>query len=232
MASNDNELNKHLTSLFAVKLVCGIDEAGRGPLAGPVTAACVCLPKEFQDSEINDSKQLTDKKRRKLFPLIINEALAYSIISVGPRRIDQINILRATKLAMKMAAEKVNKKLKSLYPDKDSYYLVDGNAKLESLLPSEAIIQGDSKVLAISAASILAKVTRDDLMELLSKRYPNYEFARHKGYGTVVHRKAIADFGPSPVHRKTFGGVIEFVHIQKECGQQQISWDNWRTDRT
>ncbi len=218
------DLARQLKSLFKDKLVCGIDEAGRGPLAGPVTVACVCLPKKFNNNEIKDSKLLTDEKRRKLFSLITKKALAYSIISIGPRRIDQINILAATKLGMKIAAEKVNQKLKILFPAEESHFLIDGNARIESTLSHDAIIQGDRKILAISAASILAKVTRDNLMEMLCKRYPNYEFSRHKGYGTAIHRKAIADFGPSPVHRKTFGGVIEFVQIQEE-----FNWNSWRT---
>lgn len=206
-----NLSDQEIILLQQEKLVCGVDEAGRGPLAGPVTAACVCLPREFFNQDINDSKKLTDKKRRELFPIIIDNAIAYSIISVGSRRIDEINILKATKLAMRLTAQKVHLALLKKKINEQIIYLIDGNVKLESELPNEAIIKGDARVLAISAASILAKVTRDDLMEKLAERYPRYEFSKHKGYGTELHRKAIANFGPSPVHRKTFGGVSEFL---------------------
>jgi ribonuclease HII len=192
--------------------VAGIDEAGRGPLAGPVTAACVCLPHDYSNPEISDSKKLSAEKREKLYEEIVRAALAFSAVSVGPRRIEHLNILRATKLSMQLAAARVAAQLRRGRRRRAKvYYLVDGNAPLATSLAHETIIKGDEKIQAIGAASIIAKVTRDRLMRLLDGVYPGYGFSEHKGYGTELHRSRIASLGPSRIHRRSFAGVREFV---------------------
>ena len=188
-------------------LIAGIDEAGRGPLAGPVTASAVVLPVNYENPSIIDSKQLSEKKRRLLFDEIRSVAVAYAIVSVGPRRIEQLNIREATRQAMRLCAAKIFRQLRTTSIN----FLVDGNMPLGSGFESEAIIKGDEKVTAIAAASILAKVTRDALMEKLHQQYPVYGFVGHKGYPTKKHRDLIRDYGPCPMHRRTFAGVIEFV---------------------
>lgn len=178
------------------ELVAGIDEAGRGPLAGPVCAAAVILPKDLVIDGINDSKKLTEKKRELLFDVITKSAIAYSIEFVSPEVIDEINIRQATSLAMHNA-------LKNLETKAD-YVIIDGNDNIPYEIPFEYVIKGDAKSQTIAAASILAKVSRDRLMTGLDKEYPEYCFAKHKGYGTKVHIEAIRKFGVSPVHRKSF----------------------------
>ena len=177
--------------------VCGIDEAGRGPLAGPVCAAAVILPKNLEIEGLNDSKKLTDKRRRELYDVIVGEALAYGIAFANEKEIDEINILQATFLAMKRAAEQLNVK-----PD---LALVDGN-RVPDLgdIPVKTIIKGDSLSASIAAASILAKVTRDRLMEEMDEKYPVYGFGVHKGYGTKAHYAALIENGPCDIHRRTF----------------------------
>lgn len=193
----------------------GIDEAGRGPLAGPVTAAAVSLPETYTNSEINDSKKLSEQKREKLFEEIITHALAYSVVSVGPRRIETINIREATRLAMRLAADRVARILKERYSNAMSndlpplHLVIDGNVPIDTFFSQETIIKGDEKVLAIQAASILAKVTRDRLMLRLESRYPGYGFSVHKGYPTAAHLRGLAEKGPCRVHRRTFAGVKE-----------------------
>ena len=177
-------------------LICGVDEAGRGPLAGPVCAAAVILPDGVEIPGLNDSKKLSDKKRRELFPIIKEKAIAYSIAFADHREIDEINILQATFLAMQRAIDGL-----SVQPD---FALIDGNRQKDFGLPVQTIVQGDSRSASIAAASILAKVTRDDLMEQLAVQYPGYGFEIHKGYGTKAHYAALKDMGPSPVHRLTF----------------------------
>ena len=177
-------------------LICGVDEAGRGPLAGPVCAAAVILPDGVVIPGLNDSKKLSDKKRRELFPIIKEKAIAYSIAFADHREIDEINILQATFLAMQRAIDGL-----SVRPD---FALIDGNRQKDFGVPVQTIVQGDSRSASIAAASILAKVTRDDLMEQLSVQYPGYGFEIHKGYGTKAHYAALKDMGPSPVHRLTF----------------------------
>ena len=194
--------------------VAGIDEAGRGPLAGPVTAACVVLPPKFDGSMITDSKKLSAAKRKKCYHQIINDSLAYQIISVGHCRVDHLNIRQATITAMSLAAKRVAQKLQTRFKGAGLSFLIDGDLKIDTLYHQEPIVKGDSKILAISAASILAKVTRDNLMGVLDKRYPGYGFSGHKGYPTVAHKKSIKEKGPSRVHRKTFSGVREFVTRQ------------------
>lgn len=181
--------------------IAGVDEAGRGPLAGPVCAAAVILPIDCEIEGLDDSKKLTEKKREKLYDIIIEKALAYKIELVDNIVIDDINILNATMLAMTNAVNGL-----SLKPD---FVLIDGNrlpAQLE--IPAEAIVKGDSKSMSVAAASILAKVTRDRLMLELAENYPQYEFERHKGYGTKLHCEKLREFGSCEIHRKTFIGKI------------------------
>ncbi len=189
--------------------VCGIDEAGRGPLAGPVTAACVCLPHDFEEPTCVDSKKLTEKSRERLYSVITRVAIAYAVVSVGPRRIERWNILESTKEAMRLAARRVSYRLHALHPEARPYFLVDGNATLGTTLLHETIVRGDDRIVAISAASILAKVSRDRLMCLLDARYPGFGLGAHKGYGTVTHRERIKELGPCRIHRRTFMGVRE-----------------------
>ncbi len=186
------------TSLYnkGYKLIAGVDEAGRGPLAGPVCAAAVILPEDLVIEGINDSKKLTEKKREQLFDVIINSAIAYSIAFASPDVIDEINIRQATSLAMHNA-------VKNLDTSAD-FVIVDGNDKIPFDIPYEYIIKGDAKSQTIAAASILAKVSRDRLMVEFDNEYPEYGFAKHKGYGTKVHCEAIQKYGVLPVHRKTF----------------------------
>lgn len=176
--------------------ICGIDEAGRGPLAGPVCAAAVILPFGCTIEGLNDSKKLTEKKREQLFDTIQEQALAYAIALVDHETIDRINILEATYLAMQQAVE-------GLYPAAD-YALVDGNRSKGLTIPHQCVVGGDAKSPSIAAASILAKVTRDRLMLEQDALYPAYGFAKHKGYGTKAHYQAILEHGPSPIHRMTF----------------------------
>lgn len=183
-------------------LICGVDEAGRGPLAGPVVAAAAVFEESFSHPEIQDSKALSAKQRARLFDYIRENASSWAIIAVGPRRIEELNILQATKLAMKLAVERVTADL----------VLVDGNQPIVCALPQRTVIGGDRLHVQISAASILAKVWRDRLMETLGKKYPGYGLEKHAGYPTPAHKKAIIELGPCRVHRKTFAGVIVPSH--------------------
>lgn len=179
------------------KIVAGVDEAGRGPLAGPVYAAAVILPEDFYSPEINDSKKISEKKREVLFDIITENALAYAIESVDSETIDEINILAATMLAMKKAVEALK-----LKPD---LVLVDGNRTSDLSIKAKCVIKGDSKSQSIAAASILAKVARDRFCkEKLDLLYPEYCFNKHKGYGTKLHVEKIKEFGPCKEHRKSF----------------------------
>lgn len=178
------------------KLVCGVDEAGRGPLAGPVCAAAVILPANTDIPGLNDSKKLSDKKRRELFPVICEQAVAYCIAFSDEKEIDEVNILQATFRAMKRAVD-------GLAVDPD-YIMVDGNKLPEFGAPAQYLIKGDSLSASIAAASVLAKVTRDDLMLKMAEQYPDYKFDVHKGYGTKAHYEALTAHGPCPIHRMTF----------------------------
>lgn len=178
------------------QLICGVDEAGRGPLAGPVCAAAVVLPRHLCLPGLTDSKKLTDKKRRELFPLIQQQALAYGIGFASEAEIDEINILQATFLAMKRALAQLN-----CQPD---LALIDGNRETDFGLPVKTVVKGDSLSANIAAASVLAKVSRDDVMVELAKTYPQYGFDIHKGYGTKAHYQALEEFGPCPAHRRSF----------------------------
>lgn len=176
--------------------VCGVDEAGRGPLAGPVCAAAVILPPELIIPGLNDSKKLTDKKRRELYDVIVSRAISYGIAFASEQEIDELNILQATFLAMERA-------MAQLAPT-PALALIDGNRTRDFGLPVRTIVRGDGLSASIAAASILAKVTRDRYMEELDAQYPQYGFAVHKGYGTRRHYDALREYGPSPVHRTTF----------------------------
>ena len=180
------------------KLICGIDEAGRGPLAGPVYAAAVILPDGCEIEGLNDSKKLTEKKREALFDVVKQKALYWGIGSADEKEIDEINILQATFLAMKRAVENMGIK-----PD---LALVDGNQKphIADGVEEVTVIKGDAKSMSIAAASILAKVSRDRFMLEIAEKYPEYEFPKHKGYGTKLHYEKIAEYGVSDIHRKSF----------------------------
>lgn len=176
--------------------VCGVDEAGRGPLAGPVFAAAVVLGKGQIIEGVNDSKKLSEKKREALFDKIKKEALCYSIASVDEKTIDEINILNATFLAMKKAVEGLEIK-----PD---YAMIDGNKTPDLSIDCESVVKGDANSVSIAAASILAKVSRDRYMLEMAKKYPEYQFEKHKGYGTKLHYQMLDEYGPSEIHRQTF----------------------------
>lgn len=187
---------EHKYSNLGYKYICGVDEAGRGPLAGPVCAAAVILPPDIEIPGLNDSKKLTDKKRRELFPVICENAVAYGIAFADHTEIDEINILQATYLAMERAIMKLSVKL--------DFALIDGNRAKDFGIPLETIVGGDGRSASIAAASILAKVTRDDYMLKMAEAYPAYGFEVHKGYGTKAHYAALAENGPCPIHRMTF----------------------------
>ena len=178
------------------QVVCGVDEAGRGPLAGPVCAAAVILPLGVEIPGLNDSKKLSDKKRRELYPIIKEKALAYGIAFADHAEIDEINILQATYLAMERALAQLEMK-----PD---IALIDGNRAKDFGIPVQTVVHGDSLSASIAAASVLAKVTRDDLMLEMAEQYPGYGFEIHKGYGTKAHYAALQELGPSKIHRMTF----------------------------
>ena len=178
------------------EIVCGVDEAGRGPLAGPVCAAAVILPRDADIPGLNDSKKLSDKRRRELYPVIMEKAVAYGIGFADHKEIDEINILQATFLAMERALAQL-----SVKPD---LALIDGNREKNFGIPVQTVIHGDSLSASIAAASILAKVTRDDLMLKMAEEYPKYGFEIHKGYGTKAHYQALAEHGPCPIHRMSF----------------------------
>lgn len=179
-----------------VQVICGVDEAGRGPLAGPVCAAAVILPANIEIPGLNDSKKLSDKRRRELFPIIKERAIAYGIGLADNGEIDQINILQATFLAMERAIAQL-----SVKPD---LALIDGNREKDFGIPVQTVVKGDSLSASIAAASILAKVTRDDIMLQMAQQYPEYQFDVHKGYGTKAHYAALAQHGPCAIHRMTF----------------------------
>ena len=183
-----------------VQQICGVDAAGRGPLAGPVCAAAVILPRELDIASVlpglNDSKKLSDRRRRELLPKICQQALAYAVAFASEQEIDDVNILQATFLAMRRAVEQLE-----IAPQ---LALVDGNQTPDLGIPVETVVGGDGKSANIAAASILAKVTRDDWMMRMDAQYPQYGFAIHKGYGTKRHYEALTEFGPCPIHRRSF----------------------------
>ena len=193
MPSFDYENEKYALGYTAV---CGCDEAGRGPLCGPVVAAAVILPRDCVIEGLNDSKKLTEKKREKLFEIIKEVAIAYAIAEASPEEIDEINILNASMLAMRRAVEAL--------PVVADFALIDGNCSRGFAIPTETVVKGDSLSFSIAAASILAKVTRDRGCAELDRLYPQYGIAKHKGYPTKEHMDAVRKYGPSPIHRKTF----------------------------
>jgi ribonuclease HII len=188
------------------ELVCGVDEAGRGPLAGDVYAAAVILPEQYDLPKLNDSKKLTEKQREKLYALITEQAVAWAVGTANVEEIEKLNILRASQLAM-------NRAIAALNPA-PVRALIDGNSNAYIDIASEVIIGGDGKIPAISAASIIAKVSRDRYMLDLDGQYPQYAFAKHKGYGTKLHYERLAEFGPSPVHRMSFLKSIHNKHTE------------------
>ncbi|HIX19018.1 MAG TPA: ribonuclease HII [Candidatus Akkermansia intestinigallinarum] len=184
--------------------ICGIDEAGRGPLAGPVVAAAVILPEDFELPGLNDSKKLSAKRREVLFEALMgDDRVQKSVAEASVEEIDRLNILRATHLAMRRAAEGLNPR-----PD---FCLIDGLAVPGFPLPSRNMVKGDARCLCIAAASILAKVSRDHLMQQLDREFPMYGFARHAGYGTAAHLKALREYGVSPHHRRSFAPVAQMA---------------------
>ena len=188
---------EHAAYQEGYELICGVDEAGRGPLAGPVCAAAVILPRDLEIEGLNDSKKLSDKRRRALYEVITEQALAYGIAMVDEKVIDEINILQATFLAMRQAVEQLS--------EKPALALVDGNREPDfGEIPVKTIVKGDSLSANIAAASILAKVTRDRFMEEQDAIYPQYGFSVHKGYGTKAHYEALREFGACPIHRRSF----------------------------
>lgn len=178
------------------KAICGVDEAGRGPLAGPVCAAAVILPANTIIDGVNDSKKLTEKKREELFDIIKETAISYSVAFASVEEIENFNILNATMLAMKRAVEGLDVNA--------DYAIIDGNKLPQLDIPCEYIIKGDAKSMSIASASILAKVSRDRLLYKYAQEYPQYRFDKHKGYGTKLHIQALKEFGPCPYHRKSF----------------------------
>lgn len=178
------------------KTICGVDEAGRGPLAGPVYAAAVILPIGLEIPGLNDSKKLSEKKREELFDVITEKAISYSVGIATEKEIDEINILNATFLAMKRAVDGLE-----ISPD---YAIIDGNREPHTGIQEETVVKGDGKVMSVAAASILAKVSRDRFMLEMAKEYPEYQFEKHKGYGTKLHYEMIEKYGVSDIHRKTF----------------------------
>lgn len=177
-------------------LICGVDEAGRGPLAGPVCAAAVVLPRDIEIAGLNDSKKLTDKKRETLYDVICENAVTYGIAFASVEEIESINILNAAMLAMNRAIEKLT--------PQPQLALIDGNRNSAINIPSRCVIKGDAKCADIAAASILAKVTRDRYMLEMAEKYPEYHFEKHKGYGTKLHYEALREYGPSEIHRPSF----------------------------
>ena len=180
----------------AYSYICGVDEAGRGPLCGPVAAAAVIMPRDSLIEGVNDSKKLTEKKREALYEEIVQKAIAYHVCLIDNEEIDKINILNATLKAMEGAINGL--KIKA------DFALIDGNQNRGITTPNRTVVKGDSKSYSIACASILAKVTRDELMEKLAQDYPQYQFEVHKGYGTKAHYAALTEHGPSPIHRMTF----------------------------
>ncbi len=197
-------------------LICGVDEVGRGPLAGPVVAAAVVFKKGYRNKNIKDSKKLPPQRREELFDFIRERCIASSIVAVGHRRIDSINIREASKLAMSLAVRKVTADL----------VLVDGNMAINTDTMQKTVIGGDAKHVQISAASILAKVWRDRLMRLLDVKYPGYQFSRHAGYATKEHRDAVSKLGPCRIHRRSFHGVLLEELLEQDLSHTEAIIDD------
>ncbi len=191
-----------------INIIGGVDEVGRGPLIGPVVAACCVLPADFELDGLTDSKKLSEKKREKFYDYIIEHCVAYGVGIISPEVIDEVNIYEATKLAMKEAIKQVQKQIKL------EYVLIDA-MPLDLDIPTNSIIKGDAKSISIAAASVIAKVTRDRMMTELDKEYPEYGFAKHKGYPTKAHIEAIHQYGLIDGYRKTYGPVKEVLEVCK-----------------
>lgn len=203
-----NNLYQYEEKLYddGYELICGVDEAGRGPLAGPLVVAACILPSFLRIEGINDSKQLTEKRRKELFKIIVKNAIAYQIVFISEEEIDELNIYQATKKGMLEAIAGLKTK-----PD---YVLIDAMPLGELKEPHDSIVHGDARCASIAAASILAKVTRDDYMEKMDVKYPNYGFKKHKGYGTKAHFEALEKYGPCKIHRKTYAPVSKYYNRQ------------------
>lgn len=208
MKNQKNDLYKFEEELYdtGFQAICGVDEAGRGPLAGPVVVAACILPPFLRIEGINDSKQLTSKKRQELYKRIMKEALDYNIVFISVEEVDELNIYQATKKGMLEAIRGLK-----LSPD---HVLIDAMPLNELEISHESIIHGDARCASVAAASILAKVTRDNYMEKMDIKYPNYGFKKHKGYGTKLHFEALEKYGPCPIHRKTFFPVSKYYSKQ------------------
>lgn len=204
----NNDLYKFEEELYdsGQQVICGVDEVGRGPLAGPLVVCACILPPFLRIKGINDSKKLTEKKREELYKIIIKEAIAYEVVFVSVEDVDNLNIYQATKKGMLEAISKLNVK--------PEHCLIDAMPLGELDIPHTSIIHGDARCASIAAASIIAKVTRDHYMEKMDIKYPNYGFKKHKGYGTKIHLDALDKYGPTPIHRKTFGPVRKFYSKQ------------------
>lgn len=185
--------------------ICGIDEAGRGPLAGPVVVACSLMPKDSMIEGVNDSKKIAEKKRERIYEEIIKEAIAYGVGIINQEEIDRINILNATKKGLTIAIKELEEKLEKQNLKRPEVILVDALTGIDTLgIPYKSIIHGDAISYSIACASIIAKVTRDRIMKQMDEIYPQYGFAKHKGYGTAAHMQAIRENGLSPIHRRSF----------------------------
>ena len=197
-------------------VICGCDEAGAGPLAGPLYAAAVILPDGLELPFLNDSKQVTERRRAVLFDQIKEQALAWAVVSISPEEIDELDILNARMKAMQMAIDAL-----SVQPD---FALIDGNrdhgSRCAIITPHELVVKGDSRSASIAAASILAKVSRDRYMEEVAETYPEYQFAKHKGYGTKLHTEMLDQYGPSPIHRRSFLKKWEAKKLDREKAER------------
>lgn len=200
-ADIDNLAYEREALALGYRFVAGVDEVGRGPLAGPVVAAAVIMPKDFHDGHVTDSKKLSEKQRRTLYELIHANAVSIGVGIVDALEIDRINILQASLTAMRLAVAKLN-------PAPD-FLLIDGKFTITSDLPQKAVIKGDSLSFSIACASIVAKVTRDTMMDIYNDYYPEFNFPKHKGYPTKAHKEAICTCGPCPIHRLSFRGVLK-----------------------
>ena len=202
--TNLKEIEKNLHAKGMQK-ICGIDEAGRGPLAGPVVVACSLMPKDSMIEGVNDSKKIAEKKRERIYEEIIKEAIAYGVGIINQEEIDRINILNATKKGLTIAIKELEEKLEKQNLKRPEVILVDALTGIDTLgIPYKSIIHGDAISYSIACASIIAKVTRDRIMKQMDEIYPQYGFAKHKGYGTAAHMQAIRENGLCPIHRRSF----------------------------
>lgn len=198
-----------------MRLIAGVDEVGRGPLAGPVVAAAVVFKGGYANPDIDDSKKLSARAREQLIDVIKRDCVQWAIVAVGPRRIEKLNIREASRLAMSLAVQRIRADL----------VLVDGNVPIFTNVPQRTVIGGDAIHKEIGAASILAKVWRDNLMRVLDVKYPGFGFAGNAGYPTFKHRRAVAELGPSRIHRRTFSGVAEYFGRDEQAGRaEQTAW--------